>query len=113
MGIKVSNIKGESRKVTVEWEGETAEVSYRPSAVTVKALDAVQEHAEGDRGDRALVSMLEAVLVAWDVLGDDGEPIGTDADTLNGLPIAFLTTVLQAVQEDMNPGEAQAPSPAS
>jgi hypothetical protein len=99
MPISLSHMKNDKRTLTVHYFGDECNVTYRPSALTP-----VTENALRDAEDNTtLIDTLAEMIVAWDVLDEEGKPLPIEADVLNQLPNAFLGHVLQACREDMLP----------
>jgi hypothetical protein len=106
MPIKLSNIGAKQATVTVEYLGESAEVTYRPALLTPRD-EAKLSEMEGKAAIDEMVGQLERVLVEWDVLGDDGTPMEITAENLTDLPSNFLLVVMQAVREDSAPNRSK------
>jgi hypothetical protein len=83
MGISMKNVKAATKATTVKWEGEEAKLTYRPSAVTPAMMDEVLMEEENGKGHHALTGLLVHVLVDWEVLDDDGEPLPITSETLS------------------------------
>jgi len=106
MGMKLSTIRAKIDTTTVIWGDETVDVGYHPAAVTPAMLEDVQAAAKAE--DMNVVgAMLEPVLAWWDVLDDDDQRMPTDAATIRVMPMAFLTAVMERVQEAMSPPEGE------
>jgi hypothetical protein len=112
MGIKKSATVGATRTAVLEWEGESFTVVYAPGTVTPNSLADLRSRAVTDGEDMALLTFLADVLVSWEVTEDDGTPIEPTVVNLGGFPIGFLAHVLEGIQEDIQPGEAQGRSAA-
>lgn len=106
MGIKISNIAKDERTFEYEFGGESAEITYRPGAVTTERMDTLRK-MPADEGDRVICQFLSEILVRWDVLDDDGEQWPTTYEALTKLPLQFVGDVLLAIREDVAPGEAE------
>jgi hypothetical protein len=107
MPIRLKDLERDVRTCTVEYEGENAEVTYRPSAYTPFVEDKLQAAIESNRPSSGVARLLSSVLVGWEVLGEDGEAISTDSETLSALPSAFLFAVINAITEDMGTGREE------
>jgi hypothetical protein len=99
MPINLSNLKNDKRTVTAHYFGDECGVTYRPSELTPTVESAIRD-AEGNT---VLVDTLCKLIVAWEVMGDDGQPLPIEPDTLGNLPSAFLGAILQACRDDMLP----------
>lgn len=104
MSVKLDEMKGRTKVITVTWDDETVDVSYHPNVVTPELLEKVDEAARRDNLD-VLGVMLEPVLDWWDILLEDGSRLATDAATIKRVPMSFLNRLQDAIQEDQNPPE--------
>lgn len=103
MAIKISDVKSGTQTVKVEWDGEQASVEYSPTAFTPGMIHDLASEEDVIQ----VVELLDALLVSWDVLDDDGAALPTDKETLMGMPFTFLVRVMETVRKDMQPsGEA-------
>jgi hypothetical protein len=110
--MKLSEVQSVEKVVHVQFMDHDVEVSYRPARMTPQVLENVMEAAaatgEDERGAMAVIgSMLEPVLAWWDVLDDNDQRMPTNADTIKGMPLAFLMAVLTKVQEDQRPPDSR------
>lgn len=106
MAVTLSTMKARTKLLTVEWDGETVDVSYFPNVVTPELLERVTTAAESDNLD-VLGVMLEPVLDWWDILEEEGGPrLSTDADTIKRIPMSFLNRLQEAIQEAQRPPES-------
>ena len=105
MAVALSSMKTRTKLITVEWDGETVDVSYFPNVVTPELLEKVDEASRRDNLD-VLGVMLEPVLDWWDILLEDGSRLPTDAGTIKRVPMSFLNRLQDKIQEDQNPPES-------
>lgn len=118
MPIRLSDVMKESRKAEFEFSGETVTVEFRQNAVTPQfsemilrftELDALEDKQESFRAETALTTDLVEALVwlvlAWDVLGDNGKPIPITKANLRRLPNQFLYAVLSGILGINRPNE--------
>lgn len=104
MAVKIKEMMGRTKTVTVEWDGESVDVSYFHNVVTPALMEEVVKAAEKE--DLSVLGVsLEPVLDWWDVLQEDGSRLGTSADIIRQVPMSFLNAVQRAIQEDQNPPE--------
>lgn len=99
MPISLANIKNDKRTVTVNYFGDTCEVTYKPSALTPTVENELREAEDNS----VLIDTLCDMLTAWDVLGEDGAPLPIEVKVLNSLPNALLGAIMQGCREDMLP----------
>lgn len=105
--MKLSDIYlKKQRTVTVEFEGDSLTVTYKPMVIT----PAFTEEIAGVNGDslRAFHERMILRLVAdWEVLDEEGQRILPSEEFLHTLPIAFLVAVTDAIWNDIRPPSAQ------
>lgn len=99
--MRVSDLKKQTRKVQVLWEGEAFEVEYKLNAVTdefMSGLAAVEDY------DQNLSHQLENIVVRWEILDDDGKEIQPSPEFIHStLSRPLKLAILDAVREDMRP----------
>lgn len=106
MPIKLTDLKNRTRKIQVEFQGETLEVEYRINVVTPEFLHRLDTLAKENITDNLPYQICEAVE-RWDLVDDDGEELAPTMELLRSLSTEFLTTVIRAIQNDMEVDAAQ------
>lgn len=102
MPMKLSQIGAQQRTLTVEYFGESVDVTYIPKNITPHTGAELRDAQED--GDALIVAkMLAKTLVDWDVLGDDGKPMKPTEELLAEMPSSFLGAILAAISEDSVP----------
>lgn len=101
MSIRICDLEKDERTCQVTFEGESAEVRYRPSAYTPAVEDALQSAIETNRPSGGVAKLLAGILIEWEVLDDEGKCLPTDAETLALLPSRFLFAVINVITADM------------
>ncbi len=101
MPITLDNLKQDRRTCTVEYGGETASLTYRPSGYTPEVEDRFQTFIESSRSANGFAGFLANILVEWDVLDDNGKMFPITLEDLRTLPARFLTSVVNAITADM------------
>lgn len=116
---KLKNMLGETGTVEIPVpDDEPLIVEYRRGAVTPRLqgkLAAAQAFVQAQGGDAApseevlslLCEMYANTIVAWNLTGEDGETIGTDAESLQDVNFGTLNMVMQEI------GRQSAPDPLS
>lgn len=104
MAIQLSDVLKGERTIDFEWDGEMAEVTYRTAGYTPEVEDAFRGMLETDRPLNAVASVLSKLLVRWDVLDVDGEPLDVDFETLGHFPSEFLNALMVRITEDQGAG---------
>ena len=90
------------------------DVWYSEDALTPDALDRAKSFEnEKTDGHLAVCEMLVGFGMEWNLErpGKDGqlEPVPTNMETLKGISIKALVTVLEAITEDVNPKATNSP----
>lgn len=107
MPLKLSRLFEEVQTVEMPYLGEVLSLTWTPAGWTPAAQDHFVS-ADGENASTlAMVDVLASLLVRWDLLDDDGEPIPTTKDRLESLPKGFLLDVLRFL------GSSNSPNPAS
>lgn len=114
--IRAANA-GTQREVTAKYGEAEVQVVFDPGKATGEVVQTIQD----EQTAQALAAGLAQIIVSWDLTDEDAEPItpakgktpavypayGHDAASLLKLPIAFLSAVMTAIGEDLQPtGEA-------
>ena len=105
--MKLAQLLAKERTLDIDIDGDTLNVTYRPSDLTPELEDRMQASFETNRPGGALAKYLSGLLIGWDLEGEDGV-IPLTPEGLAILPIEFLNTVAQAVIEDSNPKKTNA-----
>lgn len=104
MAINLNQLALDTATVEVEFQGHTADVTYRPAAITTNRLSELQRSAVDDDTD-AITEFLVDVLEDWDVKrGSKKVPI--DVENMGIIPMVFLRSIMFAIMEDSSAGEA-------
>lgn len=104
MPINLAELQNDERTCEVTYEGQTAQVTYRPSAYTPALEDALQTALESGRPSSGIARLLEGVLLRWELLDENGEELPTTYEVMRELPSAFLVKVINTVTADMQAG---------
>jgi hypothetical protein len=101
--IRLSDLMRERRTLTVTMGDETCDVVYNPGSLTPELAARVADEKEAP-----IAALLSQVLIEWDLYDDSerdnaGNPVqvGTDFETLTGLPSKFLLEVQRAIMADV------------
>ena len=103
MGIQIGDLKKKTRVVAVEYEGETAMVTYRPGEFTVEAEIQMNQALEENRPANGIAEQLFRIVTDWDVVDEKGAPVTVDMKEIRRFPQSFLMLVSQTIAEDMRP----------
>lgn len=96
-------------RATIEVSGLALDIVYQPNRMTMRRMNELTRRArEEDAG--AVAEMIPEILVSWDLEGpleDDegnelvteGDVVPVDSDTIEALPLFFVTELLEKLQE--------------
>lgn len=115
MPISLSDLFLGSKRVVFKWGEDSVTIEYKHNLLTPprRLFLATSGHSSEmpvtedspwwaeirDRRDKYLECLVD-VLVSWDVLGDDGEPVPISYETLDDLPAAFVAAIAEAILLD-------------
>jgi len=106
--MKLSEVKSERKKVVMDFDDlGSLNVTYIPGALTPETEDELVAVMNEPGQSKFICDLLCKLIEDWDLEGDDGAPIPLTLEGLKPVPINFLGGVLEKIQQDMNPGEAQ------
>jgi hypothetical protein len=114
--MRISGALAKARPLTVEFEGDTLNITYRPSSYSVAELEKlVDDDAAGKKPQPVrIIEMMQQMIVTWDLLEENGEPIDVqNTERMKELPTSIFTTIMQTVKVDQSAGEAPRPSAAT
>lgn len=100
MPIRLSDLSRDERTVVLDWDGEQAELVYKPSGYTPAVEQELNADMTANLPNVAIAKMLSGLLKSWDVLDENEKPISTDFETLRKFPTEFLQAALAAVTGD-------------
>lgn len=103
MSIRVKDLLNDERTLVVDTKAGKLTIAYQPSLYTADLEDRVMSQLELRRPHGSLAESLVTLLKDWDVLGEDGETLPIDLETLRGLPGELLTLIQTEINADMNP----------
>lgn len=92
---------GARRTVSVTYDGETIEVTFKPAVVNADWQERIQGLEKNDQ--TGYLKLLAEVLVAWDVLDDEGQPLPPTAELMRQFPTDLLYEVAWTIFESLAP----------
>lgn len=124
MPIRLTDLVNQRRTITTSFEvngqKETFDVTYDPGWYSVEREEELKAMAEDKTvwAAERRARRLSELLIAWEVLQDDGTPYPTDYEALRSIDSnGFLAAVEKAITEDLYPnavsGSASAASSSS
>lgn len=100
MSITLSDLARDTRKIEIEWDGETMGLTYRPGEYTPEMESAFVESLNSNLPGNAFARILSKLIVSWEMLDDGGQEVPHDYETLAQIYTVFLTHVFNAITED-------------
>jgi hypothetical protein len=97
MALKLADIRANRKTVSVEYQGASFNVVYKPAEITPAFLDTL---AEMESYREALVNQVSTFAESWEVLDDQGKPIAPTPEFVETLPLDFLEAVMGAITKD-------------
>lgn len=102
MPISLNHIKNDKRSIAIDYNGDTLNLTYKPSELTPAIEAEIREEALEGRNDR-LIETVCKMVIQWDLLDEAGEPLPLEPEIVRDLPSAFLYAIQQGCREDMIP----------
>ena len=104
---KAGKIEARTRVAVFEIEGDDWEIEYKPFSPRL-----IKQATGGDEEEQldSLVSLIERVMVRWNLLDDEGNPKPFDGDWLRGVGADYSRMILEGLMEDM---QGKKPTPIS
>ena len=99
MGFDLAALAGNNAVTTVDFLGQSAQVTYDPNILTQKRI------TNGEGGDDAFVILFAELVKAWDVTHAKKKVPLTIA-ALQGVPMPFLRTVFIHIMREAGSGES-------
>lgn len=99
MPLNLGNIKNDKRTLNINTMWGDCEVTYKPSALT----PTIEDELRAADDTRVLIDVLCDMLMAWDVVDEDGQPLPLTPEVLSTIPNALLGAIMQGCREDMIP----------
>lgn len=102
MGVRLSEMKAKERETHIVYDGDQVDFAYRPNEYTMNLEDEVSKAAQANNIEM-VSTLLEPIVVWWDVLDDKGKRLAADAATMRQFPLRFLLAVMAEVSKDQDP----------
>lgn len=111
MGVRIGTLAKRVEKTQMrvgEGEEDVVNLEYRPGALTLGALSKLHDAAKANVFDpTALEDLLKPIIVSWDLLDDDGEPLPIDRSGIHKLPVEFVGELVAVLAEGAKVDEAE------
>lgn len=103
MPITLAEIAVDRRELSIPIGNGVLNIAYNLAGLTPQVEAQFRRAAREDRNGEALVTFLQPLLLSWDLLGEDGQPLPITEETLQTLPLAFLAQLVEAIGADTAP----------
>lgn len=103
MPYRPTQARQETATTAIEYDGETVNVTYRKKLVQTATFNVSAE--EPRYLAPILREELERLIVSWDVLDEDDQPLPATQDVTRSFEFEFLLAVFEGVMEHALPGE--------
>lgn len=100
MPVRVSAVRNATACVKVAVGDDELTVRYAPNRYTPRFEEQLQ--AAGEKS-LSLARMVAALVIEWDLLGDEDEPYPLTQEALAELGVKFLSDVVGAIVRDVSP----------
>lgn len=104
MPIRLNDLVRDRREFEFEFNGETMQVVYQPSAYTPAAEDDMQSALESGRPANGLAMILSRTILEWELM-DEEKALPVSVEVMVKLPNEFLVRLSNAIVADQQ--EAQ------
>jgi hypothetical protein len=102
--IRLGDLEKKEREITVMFQGEELNVTYRPNAVTPAFIDSLK----GLPPRESNVKQLIGIVKRWDLVDEDKNMLALDEESVRLVPMLFLEAVLEGITDDLrSPGKEE------
>ena len=108
MPLRVSDLINKRKETALEWEGETIRLTFRYYSTEIGGqIDSDEPNHDW------IVGQLKALLLDWNLEGDDGQRAPIDDDVLNRLPRQCVVAMNRAIVAALRPNPPSAETTAA
>lgn len=102
MPIDLKDVASDTATTTVDWSGQSADITYYPNIVTTEMVQKVQATEDVDE----MAEFMARCIKDWDIkTGTKKVPV--TAESFKALPISLVRAIFYAIAQDStDPGEA-------
>jgi hypothetical protein len=108
MTIKLSEFLAKEKQISLEYLGETLEVTFRVNAFNTTFIENYygSKWNESHPGENRLDSQLTELISGWNLVDDAGKALAPSQDLIAQLPLKLKELIGKTMWESMaNPGE--------
>lgn len=102
MPVSLSDLRNNSRNVRIYFGGSDLNVEVFPHRLTNEVLDRFRDAAE-DRDYDEMAAAFGEVVTAWDLLGDDEQPMPIDGKTFRTVSTSVINHIWTEIAEAVTP----------
>ena len=103
-GFSVASMRDRQKVVTVEFDGQSGDIWYKPWVITPRAMREMRDASDDEQDSIGrIMDQLCRFVSDWELLDEDGQRLPVTVETMTNLPNPFLLAVLNAVIADMQP----------
>lgn len=102
MPIRLSDLKAATKTITIPVPGtdDTLTITYRLGEMTPERVDRLDELMEQPHTTSELWAMTLAIIVSWDLLDDEDQPIPVTPEAIASVPSPVLSWINRRIAED-------------
>lgn len=102
MPVSLSDLRNDSRNIRIFFSGSDLNVEVFPHRLTNDVLDQFRDASE-DRDYDGMARAFNQVVVSWDLLGEDGEPMPIDGNTFRVISTSIINHIWTEIAEAVTP----------
>lgn len=106
MAVSLTKMRKSIRTAQVTWDEDVVDFGYKPAMFTTELVEEVTSEAESNNL-HGVAEMVEPLLDWWDVMDDDDKRLPTDLETIKGMPLTFVMSIVDVIGSDMRPPESK------
>lgn len=105
--MKLSDIRAETKALTIPFQAGDLKVTYRPNAFTADVADKMQAQSEdATQATDSFLEMVVGILESWDLEDDAGEVVPIEKSRLRSeVPVPVFGRIFAEIQKDQTPTE--------
>lgn len=91
--MKLSALRDKTTTVTVEWQGETADMDVYVGRLTQELFEEITAADDVDEVNESVAWLVES----WDIVDDDGNQLPADPTTVRRLPLGLIRALVETM----------------
>lgn len=106
MGLDISALASNTATVKVDFMGQTINVTYKPSVITLESME-IMDTKPGTDG---LFEFLEDAITEWDIFYSGKRKVPPTKVGMAKVPVPVLRKIFTTIMEEASSGEADGTS---